>query len=63
MSALAEERGFVFAAGRSARIDVNVERACREFRDEPADKPWNSAKSFDLIDDVAKLQSRGRVLR
>jgi len=40
-----------------ARIYLNVERAYREFRNEPEDKPWDSAKSFDSIYKVAK--SRG----
>jgi glyoxylase-like metal-dependent hydrolase (beta-lactamase superfamily II) len=39
-----------------ARIYLNVERAYREFRDEPADKPWDSAKSFDAIYQVAKAR-------
>ena len=43
-----------------ARLYLNVERAYREFRDEPEDKPWDAAKSFDLIYEVAK--SRGLVL-
>jgi cyclase len=43
-----------------ARLYLNVERAYREFRREPEDKPWDAAKSFDLIYKVAK--SRGLVL-
>jgi glyoxylase-like metal-dependent hydrolase (beta-lactamase superfamily II) len=39
-----------------ARIYLNVERAYREFRNEPEDKPWNSAKSFDAIYRVAKAR-------
>jgi len=39
-----------------ARIYLNVERAYREFRNEPEDKPWDSAKSFDLIYKVAKAR-------
>jgi cyclase len=39
-----------------ARIYLNVERAYREFRNEPEDKPWESAKSFDLIYEVAKAR-------
>jgi cyclase len=42
-----------------ARLYLNVERAYREFRHEPEDKPWDAAKSLDLIYDVAK--SRGFV--
>ena len=40
-----------------ARIYLNVERAYREFRNEPEDKPRDSAKSFDSIYIVEK--SRG----
>jgi glyoxylase-like metal-dependent hydrolase (beta-lactamase superfamily II) len=39
-----------------ARIYLNVERAYREFRNEPEDKPWDSAKSFDSIYEVAKAR-------
>jgi glyoxylase-like metal-dependent hydrolase (beta-lactamase superfamily II) len=39
-----------------ARVYLNVERAYREFRNEPEDKPWNSAKSFDSIYRVAKAR-------
>jgi len=39
-----------------ARIYLNVERAYREFRNEPQDKPWDSAKSFDSIYQVAKAR-------
>ena len=39
-----------------ARIYLNVERAYREFRNEPEDKPWEGAKSFDLIYKVAKAR-------
>jgi len=39
-----------------ARIYLNVERAYREFRNEPQDKPWDSAKSFDAIYQVAKAR-------
>jgi len=35
------------------RIYLNVERAYREFRGEPADKPWDQAKTFDEIYAVA----------
>jgi glyoxylase-like metal-dependent hydrolase (beta-lactamase superfamily II) len=46
-----------YAAWRApARIYLNVERAYREFRNEPEDKPWDSAKSFDLIYKVAKAR-------
>ncbi|WP_129782326.1 MBL fold metallo-hydrolase [Peristeroidobacter soli] len=39
-----------------ARLYLNVERAYREFRHEPSDKPWDSAKSFDAIYRVAKAR-------
>jgi cyclase len=39
-----------------ARIYLNVERAYREFRNEPENKPWDTAKSFDLIYKVAKAR-------
>jgi cyclase len=41
------------------RIYLNVERAYREFRGEPFDQPWDQAKTFDKIYDVAI--SRGLV--
>jgi cyclase len=39
-----------------ARLYLNVERAYREFRNEPEDKPSDSAKSFDSIYKVAKAK-------
>jgi glyoxylase-like metal-dependent hydrolase (beta-lactamase superfamily II) len=36
-----------------ARLYLNVERAYRELRIEPEDAPWDSAKSFDSIYEVA----------
>ena len=39
-----------------ARLYLNVERAYREFRGEPADAPWDRAASFDLILDLAKAK-------
>ena len=39
-----------------ARLYLNVERAYREFRKEPADAPWDKATSFDLICEVAKAK-------
>jgi cyclase len=39
-----------------ARLYLNVERAFREFRDEPADAPWDSAKTFDAIYKLAKAK-------
>ena len=40
--------------GAPARLYMNVERAYREFRDEPPDAPWDAAKTFDAIYEVAK---------
>ena len=37
-----------------ARLYMNVERAYRELRDEPPDSPWDAAKTFDAIYEVAK---------
>jgi glyoxylase-like metal-dependent hydrolase (beta-lactamase superfamily II) len=37
-----------------ARLYLNVERAYRELRKEPADEPWDSAKTFDAVYKVAK---------
>jgi len=39
-----------------ARLYLNVERAYREFRNEPEDTPWDSAKSFDSIYQLAKAR-------
>ena len=39
-----------------ARLFMNVERAYREFRNEPPDAPWNSAKTFDAIHKVAQAK-------
>ena len=39
-----------------ARLYMNVERAYREFRDDAADVPWNSAKTFDAIYAVARAK-------
>ena len=39
-----------------ARLYLNVERAYREFRDEPADAPWDSAKSLGAICEVARAR-------
>jgi glyoxylase-like metal-dependent hydrolase (beta-lactamase superfamily II) len=38
------------------RIYVNVERAYREFRNEPADASWDTAKTFDAVYNVAKAR-------
>jgi hypothetical protein len=35
---------------------MNVERAYREFRDEPPDAPWDSAKTFDAIYEIAQTK-------
>ena len=39
-----------------ARVYVNVERAYREFRNEPAEAPWDMAATFDAIYDVARAR-------
>lgn len=39
-----------------ARLYMNVERAYREFRNEPADEPWDTAATFDAIYKVAKAK-------
>lgn len=39
-----------------ARLYMNVERAYREFRNEPPDAPWDSAGTFDAIYEVAKAR-------
>ena len=36
-----------------ARLFMNVERAYREFRNEPPDTPWDTAATFDAIYKVA----------
>jgi glyoxylase-like metal-dependent hydrolase (beta-lactamase superfamily II) len=36
-----------------ARLFMNVERAYREFRNEPPDAPWDTAAAFDAIHKVA----------
>ncbi len=38
------------------RIYLNVERAYREFRGEPHDKPWNLPRAFDEIYRVARTR-------
>jgi glyoxylase-like metal-dependent hydrolase (beta-lactamase superfamily II) len=38
------------------RVYLNVERAYRELRNERADAPWDSAKTFDAVYDVAKAK-------
>jgi hypothetical protein len=35
---------------------MNVERAYREFRHEAADAPWDHAKTFDAVYNVAKAR-------
>ena len=37
-----------------ARIVINVERAYREFRDEPADAPWDLGRVFDGMHHLSK---------
>jgi cyclase len=39
-----------------ARLYMNVERAYREFRNEPPDAPWDMAGTFDAIYEVAKAK-------
>ena len=39
-----------------ARLYVNVERAYRELRNEPAEAPWDVTATFDTIYDVAKAR-------
>ena len=39
-----------------ARLYMNVERAYREFRNEPPDAPWDSAATYDAIYEVAKAK-------
>jgi len=39
-----------------ARLVINVERAYREFRDEPTDAPWDLAKIFDGMYHLAKTR-------
>jgi glyoxylase-like metal-dependent hydrolase (beta-lactamase superfamily II) len=39
-----------------ARVYVSVERAYREFRNEPAEAPWDMTATFDAIYDVAKAR-------
>jgi cyclase len=39
-----------------ARLYMNVERAYREFRNEPADAPWNKPATFDAIYKVSKAR-------
>ena len=39
-----------------ARLYMNVERAYREFRNEPPNAPWDTAGTFDAIYQVAKAK-------
>jgi len=39
-----------------ARLYANVERAYREFRNEPADAPWDMTATFDAIYEVARAR-------
>jgi cyclase len=39
-----------------ARLYMNVERAYREFRNEPSDAPWDTAGTFDAIYQVSKAR-------
>lgn len=38
------------------RVYLNIERAFREFRGEPPDKPWEQAKTFDEIYGIARAR-------
>ena len=38
------------------RLYTNVERAYREFRNEPVDAPWDTARTFDAVYRVAKAK-------
>ena len=42
--------------GARSRVYLNVERAYREFRNEMADAPWDTAKTFDAVYSVAKAK-------
>jgi len=37
-------------------MPFDVERAYREFRNEPVDAPWDAAKTFDAVYRVAKAK-------
>jgi len=39
-----------------ARLYINVDRAYREFRNEPEDAPWDKPATFDAIYKVAKAK-------
>ena len=39
-----------------ARLYMNIERANREFRNEPPDSPWDTAGTFDALYQVAKAK-------
>lgn len=39
-----------------ARLYLNVERAYREFRNEPADAPWDTTQTFNAVCQVAKAK-------
>jgi hypothetical protein len=39
-----------------ARLYMNVERAYREFRNEPSDAPWNKPATLDAVYKVAKAR-------
>ena len=41
---------------RNRVCDANVERAYREFRNEPADAPWVRTATFDAIYEVARAR-------
>ncbi len=57
MEASRKIKFYPFAEWRApARLYMNVERAYREFRNEPPDAPWDTAATFDAIYNVAKAK-------
>ncbi len=60
LSALEASKRIDFGAYSSwkapARLYMNVERAYREFRNEPPDAPWDTPGVFDAIYEVAKFR-------
>ena len=39
-----------------SRLYMNVEKAYRDFREEPVDTPWDFIGTFDAIYDTAKVK-------
>jgi cyclase len=51
--------GFCAATGHNPETKsahLNVERAYREFRNEPADAPWDKPATFDAINTLAQAK-------